>query len=94
MDDLDITKFVLNHELPEDYFKEHSADQLPSSNHYSLFAISNHYGGMGGGHYTAYCRKQGSEWYEFDDSSVSSVAEDRLVGAASYVLFYRRKEVV
>jgi len=60
IDDLDITKFVLNHELPENYFKEHSPEDLPSSNHYSLFAISNHYGGMGGGHYTAYCRKQGS----------------------------------
>ncbi len=24
------------------------------SNHYRLYAISNHYGSMGGGHYTAY----------------------------------------
>jgi ubiquitin C-terminal hydrolase len=24
------------------------------SNHYQLYAVSNHYGGMGGGHYTAY----------------------------------------
>lgn len=24
------------------------------SNHYQLYAVSNHYGSMGGGHYTAY----------------------------------------
>lgn len=83
---------MLNHELPEDYFKEHSPEDLPPSNHYSLFAISNHFGGLGGGHYTAYCRKQNSEWYEFDDSSVSTLHPDRLVDAASYVLFYRRKD--
>jgi ubiquitin C-terminal hydrolase len=23
---------------------------------YDCFAVSNHYGGMGGGHYTAYCK--------------------------------------
>lgn len=37
---------------------------------YDLIAVSNHMGGYGCGHYTAYCR-EGSEWYDFDDSRVS-----------------------
>lgn len=37
---------------------------------YELYAISNHYGGLGGGHYTAFAKNNG-QWYEFDDSRVS-----------------------
>lgn len=29
---------------------------------YELYAISNHYGGLGGGHYTAYGKNRG-KWY-------------------------------
>lgn len=47
---------------------------------YDLVAISNHYGGMGGGHYTAYGKnKDDGQWYYFDDSSVSSVNEENVV---------------
>lgn len=28
----------------------------PKSSHYHLYAVSNHYGTMEGGHYTAYCK--------------------------------------
>uniref|UniRef100_A0A3B3ZMD5 Ubiquitin carboxyl-terminal hydrolase n=1 Tax=Periophthalmus magnuspinnatus TaxID=409849 RepID=A0A3B3ZMD5_9GOBI len=47
---------------------------------YDLIAVSNHYGGMGGGHYTAYGKnKMDGKWYYFDDSSVSSASEDQIV---------------
>ncbi|KAJ3602807.1 hypothetical protein NHX12_030555 [Muraenolepis orangiensis] len=47
---------------------------------YDLIAVSNHYGGMGGGHYTAYGKnKVDGNWYYFDDSSVSSAKEDQIV---------------
>jgi ubiquitin C-terminal hydrolase len=59
---------------------------------YELFAISNHFGGLGGGHYTAYCRKNTEQWYEFDDSMVRPIGSERLVSSSSYVLFYRRLE--
>ncbi|MGH0162009.1 UNVERIFIED_CONTAM: hypothetical protein FKN15_042278 [Acipenser sinensis] len=37
---------------------------------YDLIAVSNHYGGMGGGHYTAFAKsKDDDKWYYFDDSS-------------------------
>uniref|UniRef100_A0A8C5H1V6 Ubiquitin carboxyl-terminal hydrolase n=1 Tax=Gouania willdenowi TaxID=441366 RepID=A0A8C5H1V6_GOUWI len=47
---------------------------------YDLIAVSNHYGGMGGGHYTAYGKnKVDDKWYHFDDNSVSSATEDQIV---------------
>uniref|UniRef100_A0A671NKH7 Ubiquitin carboxyl-terminal hydrolase n=1 Tax=Sinocyclocheilus anshuiensis TaxID=1608454 RepID=A0A671NKH7_9TELE len=61
---------------------------------YDLIAVSNHYGGMGGGHYTAYGKnKVDGKWYYFDDSSVSSATEDQIVTKAAYVLFYQRRDV-
>uniref|UniRef100_A0A3Q3BCG7 Ubiquitin carboxyl-terminal hydrolase n=1 Tax=Kryptolebias marmoratus TaxID=37003 RepID=A0A3Q3BCG7_KRYMA len=60
---------------------------------YDLIAVSNHYGGMGGGHYTAYGKNKVDEkWYNFDDSSVSSASEDQIVTKAAYVLFYQRRD--
>uniref|UniRef100_A0A1A8HJA9 Ubiquitin carboxyl-terminal hydrolase n=1 Tax=Nothobranchius korthausae TaxID=1143690 RepID=A0A1A8HJA9_9TELE len=62
---------------------------------YDLIAVSNHYGGMGGGHYTAYAKNKGDEkWYNFDDSSVSPASEDQTVSKAGYVLFYQRQDTV
>lgn len=60
---------------------------------YELYAISNHYGGLGGGHYTAYAKLiDENRWYHFDDSHVSSVSEAEIRTAAAYLLFYQRVE--
>ncbi|XP_048050954.1 LOW QUALITY PROTEIN: ubiquitin carboxyl-terminal hydrolase 15-like [Megalobrama amblycephala] len=62
---------------------------------YDLIAVSNHYGGMGGGHYTAYAQnKEDHKWYNFDDSSVSPTGEEQIVSKAAYVLFYQRQDTV
>ncbi|KAK6646162.1 hypothetical protein PHAVU_L004601 [Phaseolus vulgaris] len=58
---------------------------------YDLYAISNHYGGLGGGHYTAYCKLiEDNKWCHFDDSHVSGVTEAEIKSSAAYVLFYQR----
>jgi ubiquitin C-terminal hydrolase len=47
---------------------------------YDCFAVSNHFGGLGGGHYTAYAQQPDDRnWYCFDDSRVdeTSVASVR-----------------
>uniref|UniRef100_A0A6Q2ZJR6 Ubiquitin carboxyl-terminal hydrolase n=1 Tax=Esox lucius TaxID=8010 RepID=A0A6Q2ZJR6_ESOLU len=60
---------------------------------YDLIAVSNHYGGMGGGHYTAYGKnKADGKWHYFDDNSVSAASEDQIVTKAAYVLFYQRRD--
>ena len=58
---------------------------------YDLFAVSQHYGGCGGGHYTAVCKNIDGNWYSYNDSSVSSTSASSAITSAAYVLFYRRK---
>ncbi|XP_050414001.1 ubiquitin carboxyl-terminal hydrolase 4 isoform X1 [Patella vulgata] len=61
---------------------------------YDLIAVSNHYGGLGGGHYTAYgLNKTTNDWYYFDDSSVSQSSDDQVVSKAAYVLVYQKRGV-
>jgi len=61
---------------------------------YDCYAVSNHFGGLGGGHYTAYAVNDGGEWCNFDDSRVSTnVSEADVVSSAAYVLYYRRRDV-
>ncbi|XP_060587282.1 ubiquitin carboxyl-terminal hydrolase 4-like [Ruditapes philippinarum] len=59
---------------------------------YDLIGVSNHYGGLGGGHYTAYCKNAvENAWYYFDDSSVSESSEEATVSKAAYVLVYQKR---
>ncbi|KAJ6667755.1 hypothetical protein lerEdw1_016076 [Lerista edwardsae] len=72
---------------------EFVCDPAASPYVYDLIAVSNHYGGMGVGHYTAYAKnKINGKWYYFDDSSVSPATEDQIVTKAAYVLFYQRRD--
>ena len=59
-------------------------DQAPKM---CLTAVSNHYGTMNGGHYTAYGRREGG-WYNFNDLKVARIPEHSVCSAAAYVLFY------
>lgn len=60
---------------------------------YDLIAVSNHYGGMGGGHYTAFAKSPlYDKWFEYNDSNVSNSSDKAVVTDAAYVLFYRRRE--
>ena len=57
---------------------------------YDLYAVSQHFGGVGGGHYTAVCKNFGN-WYNYNDSSCYSTNEKDVVSSSAYVLFYRRQ---
>ena len=55
--------------------------------------MSNHIGGMHGGHYTAYCKNAGDgRWYNFDDGTVRKMDEEDVVSSSAYVLFYRARD--
>ena len=59
---------------------------------YDLFAVDNHYGGLGGGHYTAYAKNfVDDKWYYFDDSRVREADPRDSVTGAAYLLFYRKR---
>ncbi len=66
---------------------------------YDLYAVSNHSGGVGGGHYTAFGKNYlTGQWYEFDDSRCrsfnGSTTEGRreIVSDEAYSLFYRLRD--
>ena len=76
INNLDMKDFVIG---PD---KEHSK--------YDLFAVSQHYGSTGFGHYTAVCKNDG-KWFSYNDSSCSETNESEAQSSAAYVLFYRRQ---
>jgi ubiquitin carboxyl-terminal hydrolase 4/11/15 len=58
---------------------------------YDLYAVSNHIGSLGYGHYTA-CVKSEGLWYELDDSRVTLLQRSLEPSGAAYVLCYQRRE--
>jgi ubiquitin carboxyl-terminal hydrolase 4/11/15 len=76
INDMDMSEFVIG---PD---KEHSK--------YDLFAVSQHYGSTGFGHYTAVCKNNG-QWFSYDDSSCNETSASSALTSAAYVLFYRRQ---
>ena len=62
---------------------------------YDLYAVSNHVGGLGSGHYTAHALNRFTEqWHEFNDSRCRSVDKRALRAnrSSAYVLFYNRSQ--
>uniref|UniRef100_A0A1A9WJT6 Ubiquitin carboxyl-terminal hydrolase n=1 Tax=Glossina brevipalpis TaxID=37001 RepID=A0A1A9WJT6_9MUSC len=58
---------------------------------YRLYAVSNHYGFMESGHYTAFCKSDALDhWYKFDDQMVTPLDSSKVVSSAAYILFYTR----
>ncbi|KAJ6247004.1 ubiquitin carboxyl-terminal hydrolase [Anaeramoeba flamelloides] len=76
---LDMKPYVVDKSNSKDY-------------HYKLYAVSNHFGGIGGGHYTAYAiNKTTNKWYQYDDYSVTPIEDpDSVITPAAYVLFYEK----
>ena len=59
---------------------------------YDLYAVTNHFGSLNGGHYTAFGKNPNGEWYNFNDSQVSESGEKAICSSSAYLLFYRRRE--
>ncbi|XP_067275282.1 ubiquitin carboxyl-terminal hydrolase 8 [Pseudorasbora parva] len=75
LDNLDLSQYVIG--------------PKPNMKKYNLYAVSNHYGGMDGGHYTAYCKNPLKQrWFKFDDHEVSEISASSVRSAAAYIFFY------
>ncbi|XP_010636968.1 ubiquitin carboxyl-terminal hydrolase 8 [Fukomys damarensis] len=75
LENLDLSQYVIG---PKNSLKK-----------YSLFSVSNHYGGLDGGHYTAYCKNAARQrWFKFDDHEVSDISVSSVKSSAAYILFY------
>ena len=80
LQDLDIGKYVVEENSRKDCL-------------YDLCAISQHYGSLSSGHYTAFCLNEG-EWYNFDDEKVSKISNIKnVVSKGAYILIFRKKSL-
>jgi ubiquitin C-terminal hydrolase len=78
LDDLDLSEYVIGYK--KDAFK------------YELYGVSNHSGGVLGGHYTSYVKNANGKWYHYNDTIVSEVGvNETIITPKAYVLFYRKK---
>merc|ERR1712157_359002 len=66
-----------------------SPDASKEGMQYNLYAVVNHSGSMGFGHYTAYAQVDSSDgqrhWFHFNDSSVSRIEASQVVSKAAYI---------
>ena len=62
---------------------------------YDLFAVVNHEGFLGGGHYYSYTKhRMDQQWYYFNDEQVSKLKKvEQVVSADAYILFYSKMSV-
>ncbi|OBZ73858.1 putative ubiquitin carboxyl-terminal hydrolase 12 [Grifola frondosa] len=67
-------------------------DDLDEPLIYDLYAVDEHLGGLGGGHYRAYAQNHmNGKWYHFDDSYVTPSNPEAAVNSNAYLLFYKRR---
>lgn len=62
---------------------------------YDLYAVSNHFGNLRSGHYTAYSLTRFDEqWIDFNDSHPRPISKETVIqqSSAAYVLFYNRSD--
>lgn len=79
--DLDMSPHV----APSEKFR----NQKLIDRRFQLYGVSNHYGTMESGHYTAFCRNMSlKKWFKFDDHAVSSIDGSDVRSSAAYILFY------
>lgn len=88
-----LVDFPINGLNLAEHIKGTTASGAAKSTVYDLCAVANHYGGLGGGHYTAYGKnRETGNWHYFDDSNVTVASEENVISKAAYVLFYLRRE--
>jgi ubiquitin carboxyl-terminal hydrolase 8 len=56
---------------------------------YDLHSVTNHFGSLSNGHYTAFVASRPG-WLYCDDSRVTSIESKEVVGRPAYVLYYKR----
>ncbi|KAG7394390.1 Ubiquitin carboxyl-terminal hydrolase 32 [Phytophthora boehmeriae] len=60
---------------------------------YDLYAVVNHVGALGGGHYFAYVLSEhDGKWKCFNDHQCKDIDEKEVVSTMAYILFYRRRD--
>ncbi|PHT39082.1 hypothetical protein CQW23_22655 [Capsicum baccatum] len=62
---------------------------------YDLYAVIVHAGSTSSsGHYYSFICAEPSEWYKFDDSTISRVHEDLVLAEEAYIIFYAKRDTL
>jgi len=85
----DSSRVRLDERLSVGGFLHDRADRSQKSS-YELYAVSNHMGDTGGGHYTASCKNSDDSWRYCNDMRVSNVSSNEVQSSDAYVLFYQK----
>ncbi|KAH3686814.1 hypothetical protein WICPIJ_002211 [Wickerhamomyces pijperi] len=84
---LDMKPYLASYEHVQEMVVDAESNEI-----YDLCAVDNHYGGLGGGHYTSYAKNFiDGQWYYYDDSRVSLTSPEKAITGAAYLLFYRKR---
>ncbi|KTW25737.1 hypothetical protein T552_03350 [Pneumocystis carinii B80] len=91
--------FLINNFDLTDFLLDSTQSLSDPLNHgqylYHLYAVTNHYGNLDGGHYTAMVKNSfTNSWNLFDDRRVVYCNERDVVSSAAYILFYIRNNVI
>ncbi|SCU78256.1 LAMI_0A03994g1_1 [Lachancea mirantina] len=62
--------------------------KTPPNMIYELIGVTTHGGSVNQGHYTSMCKIPGGQWFKFNDSMVTSIAESAVLKQQAYLLFY------
>lgn len=62
---------------------------------YELYGVVQQYGSLNGGHYISCCKNAiNNKWYEFNDSDVTYIEENKIesevISSSAYMLFYKK----
>ena len=80
------------------YMSEDAAAGFAEDPSYDLYAVSNHFGNLVGGHYTTFCRANSEaagrrQWLLLNDEAVARLtSKDQVACPNAYMLFYCRKD--
>jgi len=76
--------------------KSYAGDPNEENFEYDLYGCLNHFGSLGGGHYTSFAKNHElDKWYYFDDSRCTNSDFDKIQGSpVAYLLFYVKKNFV
>ncbi|KAK3549361.1 hypothetical protein QTP70_034603 [Hemibagrus guttatus] len=89
LENLDLSQYVIGSKTNLKRYNLFAVSVSISMKTCNCSVLKNHYGGLDGGHYTAYCRNAVRQnWFKFDDHEVSEISTSSVKSSAAYIFFY------
>jgi hypothetical protein len=97
---LNLHDFLVQHKMAKtgfEYWRFLGGKFAPSVDHnniYDLYAVVNHIGALGTGHYVAnVLNESDNKWKCFNDHLCRDINEQDVISSSAYILFYTRRDM-